>query len=108
MAYFFIHCGLIHPAMVLVIGQLLDHRTTGRTSRLGHLMTCLLLLSAIGLSLLISITFWLQYGIMGVLLGPLKETSINDFCKIARILDSPSSPVCNSDFSTAQIPRNLP
>ena len=82
MAYFFIHCGLIHPAMVLVIGQLLDHRITGQTSRLGHLMTCLLLLSAICLSLQISITFWLQYGIMGVFLGPLKEPSINDFCKM--------------------------
>ena len=35
----------------------------------------LLLLLVTGLSLLTSLTFWLQYGVMGVLLGPLKTWS---------------------------------
>ena len=79
-AYYFVHFGLIHPVMVLGIGHLLDFRygqatTRALTSRLGHVsITASLLLMTTG-ALILSLTFWMQFGVLGFFLGPLKTWS---------------------------------
>ena len=73
-AYYFVHCALIHPVMVMVIGQILDYRN-GVQGCLGHILMATLLLVMTACSLLLSVTFWLQYGVLGFILGPLKTWS---------------------------------
>ena len=79
-AYYFLHFGLIHPVMVLAVGHLLDIRygqATGSslTGILAHFsVTASLLLMTAG-SLFLSFTFWIQFGVLGIFLGPLKTWS---------------------------------
>ena len=79
-AYYFLHFGLIHPVMVLAVGHLLDIRygqATGSslTGILAHVsVTASLLLMTAG-SLFLSFTFWIQFGVLGIFLGPLKTWS---------------------------------
>ena len=73
-AYYFVHCAIIHPAMVMVIGQILDYRN-GLQGYLGHIVMSTLLLIMTVSSLLTSITFWMEYGVLGFILGPLKTWS---------------------------------
>lgn len=79
-SYYFVHFGLIHPVMVLAVGHLLDVRygqATGRslTGMLSHVsVTASLLLMTAG-SLFLSFTFWVQFGVLGIFLGPLKTWS---------------------------------
>merc|ERR1712141_734479 len=70
----FVHCGIVHPVMVLVIGQILDYRN-GLQGYLGHIVMSTLLLIMTVFSLLTSITFWMEYGVLGFILGPLKTWS---------------------------------
>merc|ERR550517_1666441 len=65
--------------MVLVIGQLLDYRN-GLTGWLSHILVGLLLLLMTVLSLVTSITFWMEYGVLGFILGPLKTWSYVFYC----------------------------
>ena len=78
-AYYFVHFGLIHPVMVVAVGHLLDFRygqAIGRSlTWLTHAMvTASLLLMTAG-SLFLSFTFWIQFGVLGIFLGPLKTWS---------------------------------
>ena len=79
-AYYFLHFGLVHPVMVLAVGHLLDIRygqATGSslTGILAHVsVTASLLLMTAG-SLFLSFTFWIQFGVLGIFLGPLKTWS---------------------------------
>eukprot|EP00092_Neocalanus_flemingeri_P003554 GFUD01003812.1.p1 GENE.GFUD01003812.1~~GFUD01003812.1.p1 ORF type:complete len:658 (-),score=161.85 GFUD01003812.1:147-2120(-) len=79
-AYFFVHFTFIHPVIVLVIGHVLDYRNfvlTGalKSGKVAHLSFLGCLLFAVIISIYLSITFWLQFGIMGFVLGPLKTWS---------------------------------
>ena len=78
-AYYFVHCAIIHPVMVLVIGQILDYRN-GLQGYLGHIIIFTLLVTMTVLSLLTSITFWMEYGVLGFILGPLKTWSYVFYC----------------------------
>ena len=78
-AFYWLHCCLVHPVMVLVIGQLLDYRN-GLTGWLSHILVGLLLLLMTVLSLVTSITFWMEYGVLGFILGPLKTWSYVFYC----------------------------
>jgi len=78
--YFFFHFALIHPFMVLFIGELLDWRNHSLTSsgRPGRIVCCSssgCLVFVLAGSIFLSITFWLQFGVLGIFLGPLKTWS---------------------------------
>lgn len=79
-SYYFVHFGLIHPVMVLAVGHLLDVRygqATGRflTGMLAHVSVMASLLLMTAGSLFLSLTFWVQFGVLGIFLGPLKTWS---------------------------------
>ena len=78
-AYYWLHCGIVHPVMVLVIGQLLDYRN-GLTGCFGHIVVSSLLLLMTAFSVLTSVTFWMEYGVLGFILGPLKTWSYVFYC----------------------------
>ena len=78
-AYYFLHCAIVHPVMVLVIGQILDYRN-GLQGYLGHIVITTLLLLMTAFSLFTSVTFWLEYGVLGFILGPLKTWSYVFYC----------------------------
>ena len=80
-AFYFLHCGIVHPVMVVVVGQILDHRNGVKGWR-GPLLTSILLLIVTAFSLLTSLNFWCQYGVLGFLLGPLKTWSHLFYCLI--------------------------
>ena len=79
-AYYFVHFGIIHPVMVFAIGHVLDYRhgqVTGtiQTTMCGHILHGVLLILMMSGSIFLSITFWLQHGVLGFFLGPLKTWS---------------------------------
>eukprot|EP00090_Calanus_glacialis_P002371 TRINITY_DN11760_c0_g1_i1.p1 TRINITY_DN11760_c0_g1~~TRINITY_DN11760_c0_g1_i1.p1 ORF type:complete len:657 (+),score=188.57 TRINITY_DN11760_c0_g1_i1:41-2011(+) len=78
--YYFIHFAFIHPVIVLVIGHVLDCRnfvltSSLKSSKVAHVSFLGGLLFVLIVSIYFSITFWLQFGIIGFVLGPLKTWS---------------------------------
>jgi len=78
--YYWLHFAFIHPVVVLVIGHVLDCRNlvltnSLKSSKVAHVSFCGCLLFVVMFSIYFSITFWLQFGIMGFVLGPLKTWS---------------------------------
>ena len=80
-AFYFLHFAILHPVMVVVVGKILDHRNGARGWR-GPLLTSILLIIVTAFSVLTSLNFWLQYGVLGVLLGPLKTWSYVFYCLV--------------------------
>merc|ERR1712142_616115 len=79
-AYYWLHFALIHPVIVLGLGHILDYRNSVftdsvRSSKSAHLSFGGCVLVVLGLSIFMSLTFWLQFGIFGFVLGPLKTWS---------------------------------
>jgi len=79
-AYYFVHFALIHPVLVLVLGHILDYKNNTFKNSVGsskvvHMCFLVFLIVAVILSIFFSLTFWLQFGILGFVLGPLKTWS---------------------------------
>lgn len=79
-AYYFIHFALIHPVVVLFLGHILDYKTsqhisTTKSSNAVHITFLSSYIFVIAIAIFFSITFWLQFGIIGFILGPLKTWS---------------------------------
>jgi len=79
-AYYFLHFLLIHPVVVLVLGHVLDYRNSFltsnvRSSKWAHTSCVGALIVVLVFSIFLSLTFWLQFGILGFLVGPLKTWS---------------------------------
>ena len=77
--WYFLHFGVIHPLLVVVVGHLADWRC-GRVGGRGvtgreHAVAGVLLLMGLATSLFFSLTFWLSFGVLGFFLGPLKTWS---------------------------------
>jgi len=78
--WYFIHFGLVHPVLVLVIGQVAEWRLSKVTihpspSLLSNILALALLCIALASSIYFSFTFWMQFGALGFFLGPLKTWS---------------------------------
>ena len=74
--WYFLHLGVIHPLVVAVLGHLLHWRAApARAPALGHALAALALLLATAVSVFFSLSFWLQFGVLGFLLCPLKTWS---------------------------------
>lgn len=79
-AYYFVHFAFIHPVIVLVLGHVLDCRNfvftnSVKSSKVAHVSYFGCLLFVLFVSIFFSITFWLQFGIIGFVFGPLKTWS---------------------------------
>jgi len=79
-AYYFLHFAFIHPVMVLAIGHLLDIKhgqvfDNRVVSWCGHLACALGVVTMLAFSILLGVTFWSQFGALGIVFGPLKTWS---------------------------------
>ena len=81
-AFYFLHCAVVHPVMVVGIGQILDHRNGMKACR-GLLLTFSLLVIVTAFSLLSSLNFSLQYGVLAFLLGPLNTWALPFYSLLA-------------------------
>ena len=81
-AFYFLHCAVVHPVMVVGIGQILDHRNGMKACR-GLLLTSSLLVIVTAFSLLSSLNFSLQYGVLAFLLGPLNTWALPFYSLLA-------------------------
>ena len=81
-AFYFLHCVVVHPVMVVGIGQILDHRNGVKACR-GLLLTSSLLVIVTAFSLLSSLNFSLQYGVLAFLLGPLNTWALPFYSLLA-------------------------
>ena len=81
-AFYFLHCAVVHPVMVMGIGQILDHRNGVKACR-GLLLTFSLLVLVTAFSLLSSLNFSLQYGVLAFLLGPLNTWALPFYSLLA-------------------------
>merc|ERR1719220_3269450 len=79
--WYFIHFGLIHPVMVLIIGQIACMRLSrvvtilpppsAFSSILAFVFMCL----CVCVSVFLSLSFWMHFGALGFFFGPLKTWS---------------------------------
>jgi len=79
-AYYFLHFAIIHPVVVLVLGHVLDYRNSlitnnVRSSKVAHVAFLGGFIFVLVSSIFFSLTFWLQFGILGFMIGPLKTWS---------------------------------
>ena len=78
--WYFIHFGLIHPVMVLIIGQVAEWRISKVTilpppSLLSNIVALVSLLANLAASIYFSLSFWMEFGALGFFFGPLKTWS---------------------------------
>ena len=78
--WYFIHFGLVHPVMVLIIGQVAQWRLSKVTilpppSSLSNILAVAFLCIALAASIFFSLSFWMHFGALGFFFGPLKTWS---------------------------------
>jgi len=78
--WYFIHFGLVHPVMVLIIGQVAEWRLSKVTvlpppSLLSNILALIFLCIAFSASIFFSLSFWMHFGVLGFFFGPLKTWS---------------------------------
>ena len=78
--WYFIHFGLIHPVMVVFIGQVAEWRLSKVTilpppSVLSNILALVFFLVYLAASIFFSLTFWMHFGALGFFFGPLKTWS---------------------------------
>ena len=80
--WYCIHFALIHPVMVVVIGQAAEWRLRKATSHpppstftRSNVIAMIFFLVALAASVYLSLTFWMHFGALGFFFGPLKTWS---------------------------------
>ena len=78
--FYCVHFAFVHPALVVVIGHVADWRVSRVTSRprptaASHALAAALLVLGMAANVYFSLSFWQQFGVLGVVVGPLRTWS---------------------------------